>query len=324
MTQQKPSSHQSPLTRGYLIALASAAALSTTAVFVRVLTQTYRAPALVLALWRDGIVSLTLFLVLMIWRPKLLRVNRKLWFYLVLYGLLQAIFNAFWTLSVAMNGAAISTVLVYSSAAFTALLGWWFLKESLNWGKILAVALSIGGCVLVAGAFDPSIWKANWIGFLVGLVSGLSYAIYSLMGRSASQRGLNPWTTVFYTFGIAAVFLFFFNLLPWKILPGMALRPSDFLWLEKDLTGWGILLFLAMGPTLLGFGLYNTSLVYLPSSVANLIATSEPSFTAVVAYLFLGEMLTSVQIWGSLMIMAGVVVLRIFEERSNSRAAGSD
>jgi drug/metabolite transporter (DMT)-like permease len=47
--------------------------------------------------------------------------------------------------------------------------------------------------------------------------------------------------------------------------------------------------------------------------VVNLIATSEPAFTAVSAYFFLGERLSSIQIVGSLLILGGVVFLRIYE-----------
>ena len=53
-------SDRSHLTRGYTIALGAAAVLSTTAIFIRHLTQTYGLPALVLAFWRDGLVCLTL------------------------------------------------------------------------------------------------------------------------------------------------------------------------------------------------------------------------------------------------------------------------
>jgi hypothetical protein len=52
------------LTRGYTLALISAAFLSTTAIFIRYLTQTFQLPALVLACWRDGLVALTLLLAL--------------------------------------------------------------------------------------------------------------------------------------------------------------------------------------------------------------------------------------------------------------------
>jgi drug/metabolite transporter (DMT)-like permease len=305
--------NSSNLTRGYTIALVSAAILSTTAILIRHLTQTYHMPPLVLAFWRDGFVALTLLSVLGPLRPHRLWVKRQHLLYLIIYGLMLAIFNAQWTLSVALNGAAVSTVLVYCSPGFTALLGWWLLKERLDWAKLLAVAFSLGGCVLVSGALDSAAWSANLVGILTGMLSGLWYAIYSLMGRSASQRGLNPWTTLFYTFGFAAVFLLLFNLLPGGLLPGTATRPADLFWLGNARAGWGILFLLAAGPTVAGYGLYNVSLGYLPSSVANLIVTLEPAFTAVIAYFLLGERLKAIQIGGSLIILAGVVFLRIYD-----------
>jgi drug/metabolite transporter (DMT)-like permease len=306
-------SNTSNLTRGYTIALISAVILSMTAIFIRHLTQTYHIPPLVLAFWRDGFVALTLLPVLGLLRPRLLRVKRQHLFYLIAYGLMLSIFNALWTLAVALDGAATATVLVYCSAGFTALLGWWFLKERLDWAKLLAVAFCLGGCVLVSGALEPAAWRANLVGILTGTLSGLWYAIYSLMGRSASQRGLNPWTTLFYTFGFAAVFLSLFNLLSGGLLPGAAACPADFFWLGDALAGWGILFLLAAGPTLCGFGLYNVSLSYLPSSVANLIVTLEPAFTTLIAYCLLDERLNGLQVVGSLLILAGVVFLRIYE-----------
>lgn len=97
------------------------------------------------------------------------------------------------------------------------------------------------------------------------------------------------------------------------VLPGSAARPADILWLGQAWAGWGILFLLAAGPTLLGYGLYNVSLSLLPSSVVNLIAISEPVFTAVIAYALLGERLTPPQLWGSALILAGVAFLRIYE-----------
>ena len=105
----------------------------------------------------------------------------------------------------------------------------------------------------------------------------------------------------------------FFNLLSGGHIPGAATRLSDFLWLGNSWLGWGILILLAVGPTLAGFGLYNVALTYLASSVVNLIATLEPAFTAVIAYIFLGERLSLIQIIGSLLIVGGVVFLRIYE-----------
>ena len=307
--------------RGYGVALLSAAILSTTAILIRYLTQNYSIPALVLALWRDALAGLTLLPMLAVIRPGLLRVTRRHLLYLVLYGLVLAIFNALWTLSVSLNGAAVSTVLAYSSAAFTALLGWWLLKESLHGAKILAVAMSLVGCALVAGAFNPSAWQTNLPGILAGVLTGLAYAAYSLMGRSASQRGLNPWTTLFYTFGFATLWLLLFNLLPGGWLPGTAAGPLGALRPAIPPAGWAILFLLAAGPTLFGFGLYNVSLSLLPSSVANLILTTEPAFTTLLAYLVLGERLGAAQAAGSLLILSGVVALRLYDGWQETRGA---
>ena len=65
--------------------------------------------------------------------------------FLIGYGFILSIFNGLWTVSVSLNGAAVATVLVYSSAAFTALLGWRLFHEPLGPIKILAVIFSLAG-----------------------------------------------------------------------------------------------------------------------------------------------------------------------------------
>lgn len=297
------------LTRGYATALGAAALLSTTAILIRYLTLTYALPPLILAFWRDLLVVLTLVPILVWLQPALLRVGRRHIPYLVAYGLVLSLFNVSWTFSVALNGAAVATVLCYCSAAFTALLDRWLFRERLGGVKLAAVGLSLIGCALVAGAFTPTAWHIGAGGAVVGTLTGLSYAVYSLMGRSAAQRGISPWTTLCYTFASATLFLLGFNL-----LSGRA-SPTDFLWLGKAWSGWGVLFLLAAGPTVAGFGLYNVSLSHLPSSVANLIATSEPVFTAVSAYLLLGERLNGAQLIGCAMIILSVVALRLYEGR---------
>jgi drug/metabolite transporter (DMT)-like permease len=313
------SAHESSdLARGYPIAVASAVILSTTAIFIRYLTQTYNLPALVLAFWRDSFVALTMLIVLAILSPRLLRTERRHIGYLLAYGLMLTMFNSFWTLSVSLNGAAVSTVLAYSSAAFTALLGKWLLKERLGWAKVVTIVGCIGGCVLISGALDPGAWQGNMTGIVTGTLSGLWYAGYSLMGRSAAQRGLDPWTTLLYTFAFAACFLLLLNLSLGRFLPGAAVHPADLLWLGRATWGWFILFLLAAGPTLAGFGLYNVSLGYLPSSVANLVLTLEPAFTAAIAYVVLDERMNGIQITGSLLILCSVLFLRVCESQHST------
>jgi len=309
-----PTTQSTHTNRGYIAAVGSALFLSMTAVFIRHLTEDYELPALVLAYWREVMVATALAVVFAIVKPERLRGVRGHAGYLVGYGLVLALFNAMWTLSVSLNGAAVATVLVYSSAGFTVLLGWLILKEGLTLVKMLVVVLSLMGCALVVNVFNPSMWGLNVTGVLTGLLSGFFYALYSIMGRSASQRGLNTWTTLFYIFTFASMFMLGFNLLPGIKIPGSAASPADMLWLGNAWVGWLILAILAVGPTLMGFGLYNVSLRYLPSSIANLVVMVEPVFTAVFAYVVFGEVLTATQFAGGAMILGAVAALRLGKE----------
>jgi drug/metabolite transporter (DMT)-like permease len=297
--------------RGYLAAFGATLFLATTAIFIRYLTLNYQMPALVLTYWRELFVALSLLAVLLFTQRDLIRVERRNLPMLIVYGFVLMLFNSTWALSVALNGAAVATVLAYSSAAFTALLGWLLLKESLDLPKVIAVLMSIAGLALVSNALDQALWALNAGGVLAGVLSGLSYALYSLMGRYSSQRGVNPWTSLLYIFAIGSVFMLAANLGIGRFLPGGARTPADMFWLGDAWVGWLVLLVLAMVPTLMGFGLYNVSLHYLPSSVANLILTSEPIVTSVIAYFMFGEMLTPIQILGAALILSGVVLIRL-------------
>jgi drug/metabolite transporter (DMT)-like permease len=117
-----------------------------------------------------------------------------------------------------------------------------------------------------------------------------------------------------YTFGGAAFFIFFYNLIGGLLPPGVA--STEFFWLDGSIIGWLALLTLAIGPTVGGFGLYSVSLTYLPASVANIIATLEPVMTAILAYFLLAERFTPPQIIGSFLIISGVIILRFGQERT--------
>jgi drug/metabolite transporter (DMT)-like permease len=307
------------LTRGYLICFTGTVIWSATGVLIRYLTESHAMPPILLAFWRDLLVSLALLTVFLAFKPGLLRIGWQDAPFLAAYGLALASFNSLWTISVSLNGAGASTVLAYSSTAFTAVLGWRLFAERLDGPKLLAVTLSLAGCGLVAGAFDPASWRVNLLGVLTGLSSGVGFAAYSLFGKAASIRRINSWTALLYTFAWAAIFLFAFNLLPWLHSAGLA--SQRLLWLGGSLPGWLALLGLAFGPTIGGYGLYTLSMHYLPASVANLIATLEPSMTAMLAYFFLAETLSGPQLLGSLLIVTGVVILRLYEGRLTIPAA---
>lgn len=307
-------SSPSSYTRGYLICLTATVTWSFTAIFIGYLTTRYQMPPLLLAFWRDLLVAAALVLVFLFARPQLLRLRQGSLLFLVAYGFVLAVFNSTWTVSVVYNGAAVSTVMAYSSAAFTAILGWRLYGESLGTRKILAVILSITGTILVAGAYDPAVWQLNPLGVVTGLFSGVAFAGYSLMGKASSHRQINPWTTLFYAFLFGAVFIFLFNLFPAWLPQGIA--STNLFWLGDALVGWLVLVSLAVGPTIGGYGLYMVSMGYLPVSVAQLIATLEPVLTAIWAFLLLSERMDGLQIVGSILIISGVLLLRTRAENA--------
>ena len=300
--------------QGYTAALISATFLSTTSIFIRHLITEFDVPPLVLACWRNVIVVSTLIPAMLVLSPRLLRVGWPNIPFLALFGLMLAGFNGLWTLSVANNGAAVATVMVYCSVAYTAILGWKFLGESLGALKFGAIALCLGGCALISGALNASAWQTNFLGVVVGLLTGLCYTAYSLMGRVTSERGISPWTTLLYIFGFAGFFLFLVNLTGgW--FPGSAVTPLDMFWLGSRWDGWIVLILLGAIPTVGGYGFYNVSLCLLDASIANIIVSLEPAFTAIFAFLILGEVLTPVQLLGSALLLAGVAAIKLNDLR---------
>jgi DME family drug/metabolite transporter len=299
---------KSRYSRGYFIALGATLLWSTTGVIISHLSRTYAMPSLVLAFWRDLFVALGLGTAFLAFNPKRFRLSRAYWAFMLFYGLILALFNSMWTFSVEFNGAAVATVLAFSSPAMTAVLERWIFRTPINRIQLISILLAITGTVLVSGAHDPAAWQVNTAGITFGLLTGLFFAGYNMMGKATANKSIDSWTAQFYSFGSAAFFILLFNL-PVDTLAGVSTAANLF-WLGGLWSGWGWLLLLGLGPTLGGFGLYTMSLNFLPATVANLIATLEPALTAIWAYFLLNEQLTGVQLVGSLCILAGVILLR--------------
>jgi drug/metabolite transporter (DMT)-like permease len=286
-----------PRPKGVFIALAATTAWATTGIFLRFLLTRYPIAPLTLAFWRDLMMASALWLVFGLWKPQMLKISRRDLPFLLCYGMLVlAPFNALWTYSVKLNGAAVATVLAYCSPAFTVLLAWPLLKEPVTARRGLAAGLSILGCVGVAKAYAPALWQVNLLGFIVGLASGLAFAVYSLAGRWSARRFSSPWTVTAYGFLFAALAL------------GLTQTPQAAFSLGRAWDGWAVLAVLAIGPTLAGFGLYTMSLRLLPAGVANVIASLEPALTAVLAILLLGEQLDWPQWLGAGLILGAVIL----------------
>ncbi|MBC3210656.1 MULTISPECIES: DMT family transporter [Serratia] len=302
--------------QGYVIAIISAMLLAFTAIIIRALTEYYHLPTFVLAFWRAALVALVLLPLLLLFKPQWTYLRREQVPFYAGYGLLLALFNSLWTLSVALNGASVATILTYCSVGFTVFLGWMMYNERLSLRELLVIVVSLGGCFLVSNGDSMGNSRFDLLGLMVGMLSGIGYTLYTLGGRIASERRYPVWNTILYVFGFSAVYQWLFNTLltffPLAAFHGMA---GDLWFLSQGVqgiqwSGWLLLLTLAAGPTLLGFGLYNISLKTLPLAVANLILSLELVFTAVIAYFLLGENMNQLQLLGSALVMGGVLMLR--------------
>jgi drug/metabolite transporter (DMT)-like permease len=298
--------------KGFPIAITATLFLATTAIFIGYLTRIQQMAPLLVALWRDILVCAVLGPALFLIRRSLLHLERRNLCFFILFGLVMAVFNAVWALSVKLNGAAVATVLAYGSTGFTALLGRWVFKERLDVPKIAAVILSLGGCVLVSNAYDPGMWNINPQGIVFGVLTALLYAVYSLMGKESSRRGINSWRSLFFAFALAALFLIVINVIPG--LPGSVGNLGGLLPILPA-AGWWLLAGLAV-VSILGFGLYILAMNYLQASVTNLVATLEPLLTAILAYILLGERMTLVQGVGGVLIVLGLLIVRLSEREA--------
>jgi len=305
--------NKSQSSRGFLIALTATVIWSTTGIFISYLSREYSLPSLVLAFWRDLFVSFGMTIGLLVFSRARFHLERRHWKFMILYGLTLAIFNSMWTFSVQYNGAAVATVMAFSSPAMTAILSRIIFKEQFSPIKIFSIVLSLAGIVFVSGAYDPSAWNLNPLGIVFGLLSGFMFAVYNLEGKHASDTHVDSWTALLYSFAGATFFLLFFNLGN-DLFNAGKVPFADMLWLGNSISGWGILFFLGVAPTLGGFGLYTLSIRYLSPTTSNLIATLEPAFTAIWAYFILNEVLTGMQLTGGLLVLAGIILLRFAKE----------
>ena len=131
----------------------------------------------------DLFVSFGMVVGLLIFSRARFHLDRSHWGFMVFYGLTLAVFNSMWTFSVQYNGAAVATVLAFSSPAMTAILSRILFKEKFNRFKDHFDWLSLIGTIFVSGAYDPAMWKLNPQGIVFGLLTGLFFAIYNLEGK---------------------------------------------------------------------------------------------------------------------------------------------
>ena len=149
--------------------------------------------------------TLILFIFILIYDRKLLKIRWKdLWCFLGT-GILSIIFfNFCFFKAISMLTLSMAAVLLYTAPAFVIVFSYFLFGEDLNGRKLLAMILTFIGCVLVTGMLGES-GGISMEGILLGLGSGLGYAMYTIFGRYALEKDYHSFTISFYTFFIASI-----------------------------------------------------------------------------------------------------------------------
>ena len=202
----------------------------------------------------------------------------------------------FYTVRESTVGTA--AILLYSSPAFVVVLARLFLKESLNAAKALALSLTIGGVLLVAGAYDPANLEVSPKVLLMGLLSGLTYGLYSIFGRPVANR-LGPPVILSYALLFGAILLVVAAIPTFGTLAGLSAG------------SYALLFMLAVVHTTLAFALYTFGLGRLGAGRAAIVATVEPVVAGALGTLLLGEDLTFPKAIGALLVISGAALAQV-------------
>lgn len=237
--------------------------------------------------------------VLVTGRARSLRVSGRDLAFLVPLGLVGI--GAFYLLyfyTVRESTVGTAAILLYSSPAFVVILARLFLGERLGSPKIAALALTFCGISLVAGAYDPANLEVSPTVLLTGLLSGLTYGLYSIFGRPVAGR-LSPSVILSYALFFGAVLLVAFAVPTLDTLVGLSLG------------SYAILLMLAVVHTTLAFALYTFGLGRLGAGRSAIVATVEPVVAGAIGVLLLGEEATALKVAGALLVLAGAVLAQV-------------
>ncbi|NWJ48731.1 MAG: EamA family transporter [Chloroflexi bacterium] len=302
-------SHAQDYRTGLLWAFGGTAVWSSTALFIEVLNRDFGMTTVELAFWRTSIITLVLGVVVRKRYPgSALLISRREMGVFFLAGLVGiAIFALLFNGSVQENGGAVATTLIFCSPVFVALGGALWLNEKVTLAQVIAIVVILLGCGLVAGITDPTALIKSPLGAIMGLGSGLVFAIYILIGKVVARTERRG----------GLINLFYYFLSATLVLTPLGLIQEGFRLFTPALNwnGWFLLITLSL-ISLCGYAFFNASLKYLPAAISSLIQTLEPSMTGVLSLIFLGRTMSGLQWGGTLLIISGVVGLQLRDLRS--------
>ncbi len=246
-------------------------------------------------------------LVLCILAPSRLRASRRELPFLALFGICGLAFvQWFYFLSIHRLAVGIALLIEYLGALLVALWARYVFHERVRRRIWLALALALFGLALIVNVQDGGPISTAGVGF--ALAASVAYTAYLLL----AERGVGDRDAVSllaWGFGFAA--LFYAIIAPWWSFPGG--RVAADVSLLGHLGGhrvpvWGLIAWMIVIGTILPFFLLVSALKHLPATRVAIIAMVEPVVATVVAWAWLGESLTAIQLAGALVVLAAIVL----------------
>lgn len=193
-----------------------------------------------------------------------------------------------------MSAAAI---LLYTSPIWVMLMSALFFRERITPVKLLALGLAFSGCVLVSGLGGGSI---NAAGIAVGVLSGVAYGLYSILGSIALKR-YSPFTVTAWGFSIAALAVLAIAR-PGEMIARItaAGQPAKLLVL---VTATGVV------TAVIPYLLYTIGLKGVEPSRAAILATTEPMVASLLGVIVYREDMGLTSLAGIICILLAIIAL---------------
>lgn len=244
---------------------------------------------------------LLMFLYVYVKDKQLLKINWRDSFYFVGTGIFSlALFFWCYFSAIQETSFAVAAILLYTAPVFVTFISAFVFKESLTSRKLLALTITFLGVLFIIGIFPHVNLSITVYGFILGISSGLGYALYSIFGKAALEK-YDPLTVILYTFIFASV-----ALLPVSNLGSMGAAFMDY-------KTWLYTLGMGLFPTVLAYILYTEALKHIETSKASITATVEPVVACLVGVFIFQEILSMWQVLGIIMVIVAVILV---QERS--------
>jgi DME family drug/metabolite transporter len=229
-------------------------------------------------------------------KGRLLKISGRDLGLMALIGVVLALYQVCFFTAVAVLGvAAASLITLCSAPALVAALSAVLFRERPGLRVLAALACALIGTALMAGVTPTSLTTASLGGVGWALGSALGYAVFALTSRHLAGRchPLQP-TAVGFTVGALVLLL---------VGSGAGLTVA------YPPLGWGLLLYLGIVPSALGYGLYFYGMRHTPAIVASVAALTEPLTATLLAWLIFHEGLSLLGLAGAALLCGALVVL---------------